>query len=256
MVKLLYDEVFLIMEDQLLTQSLEDYLETIYMIIKDKNVVKPKDISLRLNVSQASVTGALRSLAVKKLILYSPYEPIELTSTGLKKAREILRRHELLRTFFTKVLLVDHQIADETACKMEHVIPKVILERLAQYIEYIENCEKKTFEWIEKSGYKCIDKKGCEECSMDVDNLVVKDSELGENAVSLLDIPVGKSCRVIELSLDGSTQKRLVDMGVIKNAIVSVERYAPLGDPIEIKINNSCIALRIKDASKIFVELV
>ncbi len=244
------------MEDQHLTQSLEDYLEAIYMIIRDKKVVKPKDISLMLNVSQASVTGALRSLAVKKLILYSPYEPIELTSIGLKKAREILRRHELLRTFFTKVLLVEHQIADETACKMEHVIPKVILERLAQYIEYIENCEHKSFEWIEKSGYKCIDREGCEECTMESNNLGLKDSDKSVNYVSLLDIPVGKSCRVIELNLDGSTQKRLVDMGLIKNAIVSVERYAPLGDPIEIKINNSCIALRIKDAGRIEVELI
>lgn len=244
------------MEDQHLTQSLEDYLEAIHMIIKDKKVVKPKDISLMLNVSQASVTGALRSLAVKKLILYSPYEPIELTSTGLRKAREILRRHELLRTFFTKVLLVDHQIADETACKMEHVIPKVILERLSQYIEYIENCENKSFEWIEKSGYKCIDRKGCEECTMELNNSDLKDSDASESFVSLLDIPVGKSCRVVELNLDGSTQKRLVDMGLIKNALVSVERYAPLGDPIEIKINNSCIALRIKDAGKIVVELV
>ena len=244
------------MKDEHLTQSLEDYLEAIYMIIKDKKVVKPKDISLMLNVSQASVTGALRSLAIKKLILYSPYEPIELTSTGLRKAREILRRHELLRTFFTKVLLVDHQIADETACKMEHIIPKVILERLAQYIEYIENCEHKSFEWIEKSGYKCIDREGCEECAMGSDNSVLKDSNGGEGSVSLLDIPVGKSCRVVELDLDGSTQKRLVDMGLIKNAVVSVERYAPLGDPIEIKINNSCIALRIKDAGKIVVELI
>ncbi len=244
------------MKDEHLTQSLEDYLEAIYMVIIDKKVVKPKDISLMLNVSQASVTGALRSLAVKKLILYSPYEPIELTSIGLRKAREILRRHELLRTFFTKVLLIDHQIADETACKMEHVIPKVILERLAQYIEYIENCENKSFEWIEKSGYKCIDREGCEECSMGLDNLIAKDSESNESTVSLLDIPVGKSCRVVELNLDGSTQKRLVDMGLIKDAIVSVERYAPLGDPIEIKINNSCIALRIKDAGRIVVELV
>ena len=51
-----------------LTSSLEDYLETIYLIISEKEAVRPKDIAKRLNVSNASVTGALKTLADKGMI--------------------------------------------------------------------------------------------------------------------------------------------------------------------------------------------
>jgi len=65
-----------------LTASLEDYLEAIFQIIAEKQAVRPKDIARRLKVSNASVTGALRSLAEKKLINYAPYDVISLTTDG------------------------------------------------------------------------------------------------------------------------------------------------------------------------------
>ena len=65
-----------------LTSSLEDYLETIYLIISEKEAVRPKDIAKRMNVSNASVTGALKTLANKGMINYAPYDVITLTNEG------------------------------------------------------------------------------------------------------------------------------------------------------------------------------
>ena len=61
-----------------LTASLEDYLETIYLIISEKEAVRPKDIAKRLDVSNASVTGALKTLADKNLAL-------EINTAGLRR---------------------------------------------------------------------------------------------------------------------------------------------------------------------------
>ena len=109
------------MRDEL-TSSLEDYLETIYLIISEKEVVRPKDIAKRLNVSNASVTGALKTLSDKGMINYAPYDAITLTNEGRMAAMDVLRRHELLHDFFTNVLGVSKEEADKAACAMEHGI--------------------------------------------------------------------------------------------------------------------------------------
>ncbi|MFZ5806362.1 MAG: metal-dependent transcriptional regulator [Verrucomicrobiota bacterium] len=116
-----------------ISASSEDYLEAIFHIITEKQAAKPNDIAKRLKVSNASVTGALRALATKELIRYAPYEVITLTSKGKVAAKDVVRRHEALKDFFVEVLSVRESLADEAACKMEHAMPRVILEKLVQF---------------------------------------------------------------------------------------------------------------------------
>jgi len=150
-----------------LSASLEDYLETIFHIVTEKQVARAKDITRRLTVSGASVTGALRVLADKKLIKYAPYDVITLTPRGKTVAKDIIRRHEALRDFFVKVLAVDESEAEEAACKMEHSIPRKILDRLIQYIEFVEICPRGGTNWINEFGYYCDHggtMENCEQC--------------------------------------------------------------------------------------------
>jgi DtxR family Mn-dependent transcriptional regulator len=151
-----------------LSAGMEDYLEAIYHIVSEKQAARTRDISKRLKVKMSSVTGALRSLAEKKLINYAPYEIITLTPRGKTLARGVVRRHETLRNFFTKILLVDYKIADEGACKMEHVIPSQILKRLTEFAEFIESCPRAGVEWLQEFRYRCehgkATRKKCERC--------------------------------------------------------------------------------------------
>ena len=150
-----------------LTASLEDYLEAIYHIITDKQAVRPKDIARRLKVTNSSVTGALRSLADKELINYTPYDVITLTPFGKVAAKDVIRRHEVLRDFFVKVLTVEEADADKAACQMEHSIPKVILERFIQFAEFVEVCSRACAQWIAGFGYHCDQgetQENCEKC--------------------------------------------------------------------------------------------
>ena len=123
-----------------LSSSLEDYLEAIYMIIQDKKGVRVKDIAKRLGVSNASVTGALKALAQKGLIHYAPYDVITLTAKGEELAKDVAWRHQALKDFFVKVLLIDPDMADQAACKMEHGIPTEIVDRFIHVIQFIEAC--------------------------------------------------------------------------------------------------------------------
>jgi DtxR family transcriptional regulator, Mn-dependent transcriptional regulator len=130
-----------------LSASLEDYLEAIYLICRERGEARSKEIMEHLRVTGPSVTEAFQLLADKGLINYSPYEAITLTNSGRAIAGEVLRRHEALRGFFIEVLQVDWKTADLGACQMEHVASPNIIERMIRYTQYMrEQCHSKSRE--------------------------------------------------------------------------------------------------------------
>lgn len=153
-----------------LTASQEDYLEAIYNISEEKRAARAKDISNYLDVRASSVTSALRTLGKLGLINYAPYDLITLTEEGQVVALEIVRRHKALEKFLVKVLGVDKTEADEAACKMEHSVPKSIIDRLVQYSDYIEKCPKGGITWDSGFGYYCnhgCAEEDCARCQQD-----------------------------------------------------------------------------------------
>lgn len=120
-----------------LSDSLEDYLEAIFHIEKAKQAARAKDIAGRLHVAGSSVTGALQALAKRDLINYSPYDLITLTEKGREAAQDVVRRHAVLRRFFIDVLDADPREAEKGACRMEHALPRGIMERLIGFVEYL-----------------------------------------------------------------------------------------------------------------------
>jgi len=147
-----------------LSASLEDYLEAIYHIVREKKAARAKDISKRLGVNRSSVTGALHSLAERKLINYAPYDFATLTPEGENVAANIDHRHVVLRDFFVKVLGVEAAKAEDSACRMEHAISETILERLAQFVDFIQICPRLDIHWIEEAGYFCERPDSVENC--------------------------------------------------------------------------------------------
>ena len=123
-----------------LSESLEDYLEAIYHIVREKQAARVKDIARRLDVRAASVTGALRSLAEKGLVNYAPYEIVTFTRKGEEAALRVVSRHKVLKDFFINVLLADEAAADQAACHMEHCITEQMLEKIEQISAFIADC--------------------------------------------------------------------------------------------------------------------
>ena len=65
----------------------------------------------------------------------------------------------------------------------------------------------------------------------------------------------GQTARVREVRSTGSMQRRLLDMGLIPKTRVRVEKVAPLGDPLELRVRGYSLSLRKEDAGKIEVEV-
>jgi DtxR family Mn-dependent transcriptional regulator len=120
-----------------LSASLEDYLEAIYNLSSDSQFARAKDIALTLDVTKASVTSALRTLAERELINYKPYGYITLTEQGRHLALKIARRHEMLSFFFTEVLGVEPGTAQKAACRTEHTLGPEVASRLTAFVEFV-----------------------------------------------------------------------------------------------------------------------
>jgi DtxR family Mn-dependent transcriptional regulator len=126
-----------------LSASLEDYLEAIYHLTAGADVARSKDIAERLDVSRASVTGALKALSEKGLVNYKPYGYVTLTEEGQQVARRIVRRHEILTRFFEDVLGAETSTAAAAACRTEHTLGPEITARLMAFIEFVSKKQDK-----------------------------------------------------------------------------------------------------------------
>ena len=122
------------------TASMEDYLEAIAMLHGEGRAVRVNQISQRLKVRMPSVTSALKKLSGQGLVTHERYGYVELTPEGDGIAADVIRRHKALSRFFTQALGIDRKTAEEDACKIEHVISPLGLERITRFIDFIEAC--------------------------------------------------------------------------------------------------------------------
>ena len=131
-----------------LTTTMEDYLEAMYNLSKEKKAVRVKDIAKKLGVTMPTVTSMLKTLREKGMIDHEKYEYPELTGKGTDIGSEIDQRHQTLRSFLIDILQIDHDQADEDACKMEHAVSPATLERIVVFMEFIDNCPRGGNDWL------------------------------------------------------------------------------------------------------------
>ena len=117
-----------------MTKSLEDYLETIYVLIRDNKTARVRDVASMLDVKMPSVIKAVQELKSLGYVEQEPYGDIRLTSSGESAANGILARHNLLTAFLAK-LGVSAENAEKDACLMEHILSAETIDRIRAYVE-------------------------------------------------------------------------------------------------------------------------
>ena len=117
-----------------MTQSLEDYLEAVYILISEDRPAQVRDVAKMLAVKMPSVVKAIHELKRLGLVTQKPYAAIELTVKGTRVAKHVLNRHTLLRSFLMK-LGVSRRNADKDACLMEHILSAETIDRIRSYTE-------------------------------------------------------------------------------------------------------------------------
>ncbi len=115
-------------------ESGENYLETILILKEKQGLVRSIDIARALNFSKPSVSRAMGILREDGYIVMEPGGEIELTEKGRAKADGIYERHRLLTEFLQKVSGVDARLAEEDACKMEHIISDETFQGIKRFM--------------------------------------------------------------------------------------------------------------------------
>ena len=69
--------------------------------------------------------------------------------------------------------------------------------------------------------------------------------------MTLKELPIGKSATLTVVGGEGALRQHFLDMGLIPGADVTMVKYAPMGDPVELRIHSYELTLRLADAEKI-----
>jgi DtxR family Mn-dependent transcriptional regulator len=241
---------------------MEDYLEAIFHISSEKQAARAKDIADRLKVNKSSVTGALRSLSEKGYVNYAPYDIITLTDKGKMLAEDVVRRHETLKDFFIKILLLEEEDAEEASCKIEHAISDKILNRIINFVEFMEICPRGGQEWIKGFRRHCENGDTSIRCANSIAMCLEdlnKRKDLIRNppreTVRLKDMDPGQRGKILSIQENSDIDNRLSDLGISSGSIVEVEEQNTGEDRVAVKARGYHLSLRRGDAAKISVEV-
>lgn len=222
-----------------LTPALEDYLEAIFRVADASGEARVNAIAERLSVHKSTVTAALKRLVSEGFVRHQAYGAAVLTPEGRSVAERVSRRHRVLTDFLRDVLLLDAKLAEENACRMEHVLDKKVFERLRLLAESIRDCPGNQNGCVKQLLAACAE---------------AERGEPKEVKMTLDMLKPGQSGRITRVGTAGAVKRRIVDMGVVKGTRVDVVKVAPLGDPIEIKVKGYSLTLRKDEAAAIEVE--
>ena len=100
----------------------EDYLEAVLVLQKNHGAVRSIDVARRVGVSKASVSYAVSALREGGFLTVDSDYVLHLTETGRNVAEKIYERHQFFTAFLIEILHIDPQIAEQDACRLEHVV--------------------------------------------------------------------------------------------------------------------------------------
>lgn len=240
------------------TEALEDYLETIYLLVQEHKVARVKEIARAREVRMSSVSTAMKRLSEMGLVRYAQREFIELTPEGEEKARRILARHEVLRRLFRDLLDLDPARAEEDACSMEHHLSPEGMDRLTRLFEFLDTCPQvkdsfierfKTCRTVNPESGRCDDP-----CRLPPHRHRHGPGCRRLGGPTLADLKPGEVGVISQVIASGPIRQRLLDMGFLPHTEVGMERFAPSGDPVWVRLKGFQLSLRLQEARSVLLQ--
>jgi DtxR family Mn-dependent transcriptional regulator len=214
----------------MISENIEEYLETIYKLEQDVSPVATSTLARQLGISPASVSEMTGKLAELGLVTREPYKGAALTAEGKSHALSLIRRHRLWERFLTDVLGLSWDQVHEEACRLEHVTSPLLEERLAQFLGEPETCPH---------GHPLPTAEG--EMAVEV-GCYLSELTAGQRAIVL---------RVPER--DSALLQYLASLGLKPQVIIQIEAAAPFQGPLTLQVGEALRVLGRELASQIVV---
>lgn len=218
-----------------LTPSLEDYLETIYLLQQGTSEARVRDIATARDVKASSVSPALKRLADMGYLSYIQRESIRLTETGKIAARRIYARHVLLFQFFHDILGMPADKAREEACGLEHALSDEGMDRFVQFFE--------SRSLVPDANADACPKQSCD-CTCCPIHKTIPHTTLDK-------IADGHPVIVAQIRAKGAKRQAILDMGILPN--IALTRTASTDNGICVNLNNHTLHLTNEQVHAIVV---
>jgi Mn-dependent DtxR family transcriptional regulator len=123
------------LEKNKMHESGEDYLETIYILLKKNGYVRSVDVATELGFSRPSVSRGVGLLKDAGLIVMAEDGSLKLTDEGTKKAKAVYEKHTTLTRFLVYIAGVDAETAENDACRIEHIISPQTFKGIKKFMK-------------------------------------------------------------------------------------------------------------------------
>jgi len=208
----------------------EEYLEAIYRLERKTGFAKTLELARQLKVVPGSVTNTIEGLERRSLVVHKPYKGVKLTEEGRKLALEVLRRHRLAERLLIDILRLDWSQVHDTACKLEHAIPKDIIKPLEKALKHPKTCPHGNPIPTACGGI------------------------IEEKSEPLVDLNPKEKAVIVKITEERSdVLQHLAKLGLTPGTSIEIEHKTPFGGPITIKVGDVSHTLDHKIASIINV---
>jgi DtxR family transcriptional regulator, Mn-dependent transcriptional regulator len=112
------------------SDSVEEYVEGIYRLQTEADLVSTGEVAAYMCVSAGSSTTMIKKLAEMGLAFHEPYQGIRLSPSGERLAKRLIRAHRLLEVFLMRTLDLSWAEVHELACKLEHYVTDDLVDRI------------------------------------------------------------------------------------------------------------------------------
>jgi DtxR family Mn-dependent transcriptional regulator len=212
------------------TQSIEDYLKTIYSL-QQAGPVSPGAVADRLRVAPASATGMIRRLSALKLVEHEPYQTVKLTPAGERIALEVIRHHRLVELYLVEALGVPWDRVHDEAERLEHVLSDLVEDRMAAALGDPK---------LDPHGDPIPDRNG-----------IVPPSQ----HLPLAEMQAGQEGVVRRVSDRDPAMLRYLDqLGLVPQAHIGVTAVAPFDGPVHVRVGRFEHAVGREVARRVYVE--
>lgn len=213
-----------------MTPNREDYLKLILELGGDQEQISNKKIVSGLAVSAASVSEMISKLVKEDLVKHIPYQGVQLTESGLKKASSLIRRHRLWEVFLVELLNYSWNEVHDDAEVLEHVTSLTLARRLEAYLNHPEYCPHGGM--IPKESQTIHEKK----------------------RETLTSYPVGTQIRIARVLDERELLDYLVAIDLKIHEEYEIVDVAAYEGPITIRNQEKTLAVSYKAANTIFVD--
>ena len=219
-----------------LTQTIQDYLKTIYDLSESEGSASTTALAARLGIAPASVTGMIQRLASinPPLLDYRKHQGVTLTPAGKRAALEVIRHHRLIETYLVETLGYAWDEVHAEADRLEHVISEDFEAKIAAAL-----------------GNPTRDPHG--ELIPTVDLTMPADAAISLSALR----PPQKAVLVRVRADDPALLRHLESLGLVPGVEIESVAYSPFDQNLTLRVGKSGTAIVIGAAisNRIFIEI-